>query len=584
ISPDGTTIAFCHAGDIYVVPVEGGRARPLTIHEAYESAPVWSNDGTKIAFASDRAGNDDVYVMPASGGPATRLTFHSAGDTPTDFTPEDDAVIFVSSRMDDVDSALFPSGVLSELYEIPLVGGTPVMRSTTPMLEARFDDDGSRLVYEDRKGFEDELRKHHVSSIARDVWILDLETGTHTRRTEFAGEDRDPHLVGDTIWFLSERSGDFNVHRMNARPGAPVTQVTSFEHHPVRDLSVARDGTLAFSWHGDIHTMRPGQQPVRLDVDVSIDGRRSDAIVRTMRGGATEFDVSPDGKEVAFVVRGEVFVTSVDYDTTRRVTDTPEQERSVSFAPDGRRLLYAGERGGSWNVYEASLGEDELNFFSATVIEEKPILDSDAEEFQPIYDPEGERVAYLHDRHEVRVLDLDSGETVTVLPGDTFYSYSDGDHRFEFSPDGEWITAHFYDRRRLFFPEVALVRADGSEPPIDLSNSGYSDAAPRFAMGGEAIIWASNRYGERSHGSFGSEDDVVGTFLTRDAWDRFRLSKEDLDLRTQREEKAKEDESKKDDDGDADEAAPDDDAPDAAAEDADENADDEDADDTPDVE
>jgi len=540
LSPDGTTVVFTHAGDLYSVPVEGGRATPLTIGESYETRPVWSPDGEHIAFASDRHGNFDVFIMPSSGGEARRLTFHSADDDPSDFTPDGKAVIFESSRTDDAECVLFPSGVLAELYSVSVEGGTPSMLLTTPALNARYDSTGERMLYEDRKGYENALRKHHTSSVARDVWLYDVESGEHTKLTSFAGEDRDPHFAADeeSMYFLSEREGDFNVFRMPLEPGADATQLTSFEDHPVRHLSHAARA-LAFSWHGEIYHMPVDGKPRMIPIEIAVDGRLARPAPRTVTGGVTEFAASPNGKEIAFVARGDVFVTSVDFRTTRAVTNTPQQERSVQFSPDGRSLVYAGERRGSWNIYRASLvDDDELYFFSATKIEEEPLVETMAESFQPQYSPDGEKVAYLHNRTTLRVLDLETGDAPVVLPGDAFYSYSDGDYQFEWSPDSRWLAVHFYNRGRAFVSEIGLVAADGStEEPNDLTKSGYNDVGPNWAMEGGAILWASDRYGERAHGSWGAEYDVMASFLTQDAHDRFRLSKEEYTLQKELEEK-----------------------------------------------
>ncbi|MFG0257403.1 MAG: S41 family peptidase [Phycisphaerales bacterium JB043] len=557
ISPDGSTIIFTHHGDLYSVPTTGGRAYPLTVTESHETSPVWSNDGEHVAFASDRNGNMDIYVMPSGGGQATRLTYHSGNDLPWTFTPDDSGVYFSATRTDDIQNAQFPSGLLSELYEVSVTGGTPSMVLTTPALDVQFAPDGSWLVYEDLKGYEDPLRKHHQSPVARDIWKYDPSTGTHTQLTDFPGEDREPVLSGDDEWiyFLSERNGDSNVFRMRASNPGEVQQLTRFEDHPVRQLSMADDGTMVFSWHGDLYRMRADGEPAMVDISIAVDSSGDESRGMSMSSGVSSYSPSPSGKEVAFVVRGDVFVTSTDFSTTRRITNTPEQERSVDFAPDGRSIIYAGERGGSWNVYQASLAdEDELYFFSATKIEETALVDTDNNEFQPAYSPDGKKVAYMHNRTELRVLDLDSGESTIAMDGEHFYSYSDGDFSYRWAPDSEWLTVHYYGSVRVFTQDIGLVRADGSQPePINLTRSGYEEGTPEWYMDGEVLLWWTDRWGQRSHGSWGALGDVVGVFLTQDAYDRFTLSKEEYELKKELEEKKKEkDEESKDEESDED--------------------------------
>lgn len=551
LSPDAQTIVFVHAGDLYTVPAEGGRAFPLTIHEGHETMPVFSPDGTMIAFASDRHGNFDVFVMPAEGGPATRLTHHSSNDSPSAFTPDGSAVIFDSGRIADVEAATFPSGVMSQLYSIPVTGGTPTRIITTPALNARFDGNSERIVYEDRKGFEDELRKHHTSSVTRDIWIYNTNTGQHTKLTSFEGEDRDPNFTPDGrgVLYLSERAGDMNVFRMPTSGDGNAQQLTFFEHHPVRHLSIARNGHAVFSWHGDLYHLAPNQQPRLIPIQIAVDGRGLPSI-ETRRGGVSDFAPAESGKEVAFVIRGEVFVTSTDFGTTRRITNTPEQERSVDFAPDGRSIVYAGERDGSWNLYLSKVAdEDELYFFSATDIEEEVLLSDGNETFQPKFSPCGKKVAFLSNRSTIRVIDLESREVVTALPGTAFYSYSDGDAWFDWSPNSEWLAVHYYANQRAFVGQAGIVKADGSmTEPADISQWGYDDNSPRWSMEGEAMVWSSDRYGMRSHGSWGAQRDVVAAFLTQDAFDRFQLSKEEYELKKELDEAREEREKEKEED------------------------------------
>ncbi|MEM0927205.1 MAG: hypothetical protein AAGJ83_14270, partial [Planctomycetota bacterium] len=217
ISPDGSTIAFSHQGDIFVVAAEGGLARALTANDAWDGHPVWSRDGKQLAFASDRHGNLDVFLMPSEGGKAKRLTYHSSNDIPADFSVTGDAVLFSSSRSDAAEASIFPTSRLAELYEVKTKGGSPRLICTTPASQARYSDDGKEIFYRDEKAYEIEFRKHDVSAFARDIWKLEVETGKHTQLTTFKGGDHDPHPVGDVIYFLSENGADnFNVWKMDA--------------------------------------------------------------------------------------------------------------------------------------------------------------------------------------------------------------------------------------------------------------------------------------------------------------------------------------------------------------------------------
>jgi len=156
---------------------------------------------------------------------------------------------------------------------------------------------------------------------------------------------------------------------------AAASAIPAFEKNPVRNLTVSRDGLLCFSYDGELYTMREGATPQRLKVSVNYPNEEFAVRDITFRSGATDASMSPDGKEVALVVRGDVFVTSVEHGVTRRITNTPTQERSVSFSPDGRTLIYAGERDGSWNLYTMSIvRKDEPNFAGSTELEEKELL------------------------------------------------------------------------------------------------------------------------------------------------------------------------------------------------------------------
>ncbi|MBR5102904.1 MAG: PD40 domain-containing protein, partial [Muribaculaceae bacterium] len=462
ISPDGQSIVFTYKGDIYRVATAGGQAVQLTTQPSYETSPVWSPDGKQIAFASDRKGNFDVFVMPANGGTAKQLTFNSAGETPWAFSPDGKNIYFSAAIQDPATSALFPSGRLTELYKVPVEGGKSQQVLATPAEEICFDSNGRFFLYQDQKGMEDALRKHHTSSVTRDIWRYDIATGKHTNLTARAGEDRSPVLApdGKTVYVLSERNGgSFNVWEFPLDNAANAKAVTSFKDNPVRFLSIANNGTLCFTYDGAIYTKAPQQKPHKVNINIVHDDADQIATLN-YTSGATSATVSPDGKQVAFIVRGEVFVTSVEYGTTKRITNTPQREAGLTWGADNRTLVYASERNDNWQLVKATIErKEDLNFPNATLIKEEILLPSTTiERAMPQFSPDGKELAFIEDRCRLMVLNIDKKTTRQVTDGSTWYE-TNGGFNYSWSPDGKWFALEFIGNKRDPYTDIGLVSA-----------------------------------------------------------------------------------------------------------------------------
>ena len=541
ISPDGSRIAFTYKGDIFTVPVAGGTARQITADKAYDTAPVWSPDGKKLAFASNREGSLDVYTVAAGGGTPVRLTTSSADEQPLAFIDSDNLAI-ISKDLGSNRSVRFPGQ--SNVYSINLdkPGSRPQLWLSFPAMSASFSPDG-KMLFQDKKGMENVWRKHERSSGTSDIWLLD--GGNFTKLTDFNGHDLNPVWApdGKSYYYVTEENGTLNV-AYSSLDGKQRKILTSFERHPVRSLSVASDGTLAFSWDGQLYTMHPGQEPRKVAVSIAADQYDGDMVKKYVNTGATSMAVSPDGKELAFVLRGDVYVTDVEYKTTRRITDTPAQERYVSFSKDGRTLVYDSDRDGYWQLFTATIkNPDEKQFAYATEIVEEPLYKCATAAQQPVFSPDGSKIAFLENRTEIRVIDPKTKKVNTALDGKYNYSYTDGDVSFSWSPDSKWLLADYIGIGGWNNTDIALVKADGTEV-IDLTESGYSDGNAKWVLGGKAITYHTGKYGMKSQGSWGNQGDILMMALDGEAWDNFNATEEEIALMEKAEKEKKEKEEK----------------------------------------
>ncbi|WP_339627595.1 S41 family peptidase [uncultured Maribacter sp.] len=544
ISPDGKTIAFTYKGNLFSVLADGGVAKQLTFHSAHDYAPVWSKNGNKIAFTSNRYGNFDVYVMDAQGGPANRLTYHSNDETPFSFSADDTSVLFGATRLDAFAHRQYPTSTQPELYSVSVNGGRVDQVLTVPAEDVQVNADGSKMVYHDKKGYEDAFRKHHTSAITRDIWSYEPETDKHVKLTSFKGEDRNPVFSkdGSSIYYLSEQEGSFNVFSMSLKVGSQIKTLTNFKTHPVRSLSIGNN-TLAFGYDGEIYTLKAGEEAKKVDIIIRTQEDSNPIKYVSVNGGVQEMDIAPNGKEIAFISRGEVFVTSFDGSLTKRITNTPEQERFVKFMPDGKGVAYASERNGKWSIFKSSkVRSQEPYFFAATVFKEDTLVTSKEDIYLPEFSPDSTYIAYIEGRRTLKVKNLKTNIITTLLTPNELFHMQDGDQYFQWSPDSNWLLVDW--GVSLSNSEVLLISKDGKQRK-NLTQSGYYDGSPKWVNEGNQILYFSNRDGLKSYATSGkSELDVYSMFLNQDSWDKFNNSKAEYDLLKMIEEAAKE---KKDD-------------------------------------
>ena len=526
ISPNGKTIAFSYQGDIFTVPSNGGTAKQITSNAAFDSYPVWSPDGNHIAFASNREGSIDVWVMDANGGIPKRVTTNSGSEYPLRWK-DNYTIMFKASIMPTAKSIIF-AGSYPQVYTVGMDGGRPKLFSDITMDALDINASGD-VLYIDRKGYEDEWRKHHRSPITRDVW---LKSGDSFRKlTTFDGEDRDPVWASDgkSFYYLSEQSGTLNIYHRTL--DGKETQITNHEKNPVRFLSAATDGTLCYGYDGEIYTVRKGGQPQKTAIRIAADTEGKELIRQIRNSGAYNIKLSPNGKEIGFVMHGDVYVTSIEYRTTKQITNTPEQERYIDFSPDGRTIIYDSERNGVWQIYATTMkNKDEKQFAYATELVEERLTQSDQTSFQPKFSPDGKQIAFWENRGTLRVMDAKGKNVKTAMDGKFVYSYSDGDIDFTWSPDSKWLLSSYIGVGGWNNSDIALVNASGNGEIHNLTESGYNESNAKWVLDGKAMLFCSDRAGYRSHGSWGAEYDAYLMFFDLEAYERYRMNKEERAL------------------------------------------------------
>jgi C-terminal processing protease CtpA/Prc/Tol biopolymer transport system component len=516
ISPDGNKVAFSFQGDIWVMAANGGAAQRLTIHQAYDSNPVWSPDGKSIAFSSNRAGNNDIFTIPANGGTTQRLTYHSTDDQVSCWTAQNE-ILFASRTRNYRQLAR-----AAELHKINAAGGTPQRMLDAVGFSPTQSPNGNLIAFV--RGVCRIAREAYRGPANRSIWIYNKNTKKYSQLTKDEGNEFHPIWSNDnTLYYISAKSGTYNVYqqKLNADGSAngQAKQLTKYKEDGVRYIGVSRNNQLVFERQISIYSMSAnGGAAKKLNVQVTRDYRFDQITRRTYRNGLQNYAVSPNGKYIALNIRGEIFVKPTAKDQRKAVNVSKHAYRDESPAwLNDSTLLFTSDRNGQRDIYMVrSADKKQGNLYKTLKTKVTALSKTKTEEFNLVMSPNRKKVAYRRGRGELVVANISaagklSNEKVLVKgwasPGSIAWS-----------PDSKWLS---YSLSNLNFNhEVYIQAADNSKPAVNVSMHPRRDYGAVWSPDGSKLAFISNRI---------NDNDIWFVWLNQADWEKSRLDRKEGD-------------------------------------------------------
>ncbi len=518
INKDGSMIAFSYQGDIWTLPSSGGKPTRLTIHEAYESNPVFSPDGKSIAFSGARYGNNDIYTIPVDGGMPKRLTYHSAADNVASWMQPNQIVFTTFREFRQIEGQ-------PEMYSVQPTGGTERRISDVLGFEPVTSPNGRFIAFV-RGQSNPAAREDYKGSANREIWILDTKNKSYTKLPLFETNDIMPQWSGNNLlYFLSSISGTYNLYNIgideNGKGSAKPQQITSFKDEAIRHFTISGDGsTIVFEKDMNLYLMKTAKgSSEKINVQISADDRLDPVEQKTLSMGASEYALSPNGKLIAYTLRGEVFVKEADKEKSRSVniSNHPYRDMSPAWMNDSTLFFTSDREGGNFNLYMVrSVDTTEVNLFRTLKPKIITVTNTDEDETSPVVSNDGKKLAYVRGRGTFVVAEIGNDGK---LKNEKILSNSWAEpNGIAWSPDNKWLAYSMTDLNANF--EIYIQPADNSAKPVNVTMHPRTDRSPFWSADGSKLGFISARNN--------LSDDVWFVWLKKEDWEKVNEDWQDM--------------------------------------------------------